>query len=100
MLQFTCPKKSTLRSAEDTAKDLTVVSHRVLRTALSFLTRPEEVLNGDLSARQVVLLTNGASLYLKKINDLAVGAISRLSKNPRKLCEKRFFLCSSVFVSP
>ena len=50
------PKKSTLRSAEDTAKGLTVVSHRVLRTALSFLTRPEEVLNVDLSARQVVLL--------------------------------------------
>ncbi|HJY82033.1 MAG TPA: toll/interleukin-1 receptor domain-containing protein, partial [Candidatus Binatia bacterium] len=40
-----------------------------------------------------VLVTNGASLYLKKINDLAVGAISRRSKNPRKLCEKRFFLC-------
>src|SRR4030095_10929322 len=46
------------------------------------------------------LLTNGASLYLRKINDLAIEAISRDSKNPRKFCKKRFFLSLSVSVSP
>jgi len=35
-----------------------------------------------------LVVTNGASLSLKKINDLAVWAISRCSKKSRKLCEK------------
>jgi putative transposase len=46
-----------------------------------------------------ILVTNGASLYLKKINDLAGGVISRCNKNPGELCEKRFSLCPPVFAS-
>ena len=47
-----------------------------------------------------VVVTNGASLYLRKINDLALGAISRYSRNSKKLCKKRFFSSPSVSVNP
>src|SRR5215475_10338120 len=80
-------EKRTSLKCDMTTERRTLVG---LVTLLSIL-----VLGGcsqPLSTREKgTLLTNGASLYLKKINDLAVGAISRRSKNPRKLCESDFF---------
>jgi hypothetical protein len=38
----------------------------------------------------LAVVINGASLYLKKINDLAIEAISRFNKNPRKVCKSGF----------